>query len=128
MLIYNLKNILLVSAKGQLRWTYDTSWLVIVSVTMRVIQMPAAFTPNTDGINDVFKVKYPFAVQHFHLIIYNRFGSKVFETTDISKGWNGTFRNLEVSTRNAPGSSHKFPRYQFHLSRSKVSFFLFPLF
>ena len=48
--------------------------------------LPNAFTPNGDGINDVFGVKYPFAVKTFLLTIYNRFGEKVFETTEMSKG------------------------------------------
>jgi gliding motility-associated-like protein len=55
--------------------------------------MPNAFTPNNDGVNDVFRVKYPFAVKDFSFIIFNRYGQPVFETSDINKGWDGTFKS-----------------------------------
>ena len=54
--------------------------------------MPNAFSPNNDGLNDVFRVKYPFAVTHFHFLITNSWGQTVFETNDIHKGWNGTLQ------------------------------------
>ncbi|MGN6248359.1 MAG: PKD domain-containing protein [Ginsengibacter sp.] len=53
--------------------------------------MPNAFSPNNDGLNDVFPVKYPFAVTHFHFSVSNRWGQNVFETTDIHEGWDGTW-------------------------------------
>lgn len=56
------------------------------------ILMPTGFTPNGDGLNDLFRVKYPFAVNHFHFIITDRWGEAVFETTDIHRGWDGTFK------------------------------------
>jgi len=50
-----------------------------------------SFTPNGDGRNDVF---LPFKMfvreEGYLLIIYNRWGQKIFETTDISQGWDGT--------------------------------------
>lgn len=58
------------------------------------IMMPSAFTPNSDGLNDVFRVKYPFPVKQFNMDIYDRFGEKVFETNDISKGWDGTWKGV----------------------------------
>lgn len=56
------------------------------------IIMPTGFTPNGDGINDVFRVKYPFPVKDFHLVVYNRWGAKVFETNKINEGWDGSFK------------------------------------
>jgi len=52
--------------------------------------MPNAFSPNNDGLNDVFRVKYPFAVTNFHFLVTNRWGQTVFETTNIHNGWDGT--------------------------------------
>jgi gliding motility-associated-like protein len=41
--------------------------------------------------NDVFKV-YSNVVQSMHLVIFNQWGEKIFETTDISAGWDGTYK------------------------------------
>jgi gliding motility-associated-like protein len=56
---------------------------------------PNAFTPDNNGINDVF-VPVGTDVLTFHMVIYNRWGEKTFETHDLNKGWNGTF-NGKVS-------------------------------
>ncbi|MDB5227413.1 MAG: hypothetical protein JWN78_1606 [Bacteroidota bacterium] len=53
--------------------------------------IPNAFSPNGDGVNDIFKVRYPCELEDFYLIIYDRWGLKVFESHDINIGWNGEF-------------------------------------
>ncbi|RMG92672.1 MAG: gliding motility-associated C-terminal domain-containing protein, partial [Chloroflexi bacterium] len=50
--------------------------------------IPNAFSPNDDGINDVFKI-YGKDLLKARLSIYNRWGEKCFETDDISEGWDG---------------------------------------
>jgi gliding motility-associated-like protein len=52
------------------------------------VWFPAAFTPDEDGVNDLFK-GYGNDVTEYQLIIFNRMGQIVFETNDISKGWDG---------------------------------------
>ncbi len=52
------------------------------------ILMPTAFTPNGDGVNDVFKPE-AFDVDEFSMKIYDRWGNLLFETDDPDKGWNG---------------------------------------
>jgi gliding motility-associated-like protein len=54
--------------------------------------MPTAFTPNGDGNNDVFAPVYS-DITDFGMEIFNRWGEKVFETTDITKGWDGMYKN-----------------------------------
>ena len=54
--------------------------------------LPSAFTPNNDRENDVFRVKYPFETRQFQFTVYNRWGEKIFESTDIRKGWDGHFK------------------------------------
>ena len=58
------------------------------------IYIPSAFTPNNDGRNDLFKPIVFDKTIFYHMIVYNRWGSIVFETVDASKGWNGTLSNL----------------------------------
>ncbi|MCS6820229.1 MAG: DUF2341 domain-containing protein [Chitinophagales bacterium] len=54
------------------------------------IYIPNAFSPNNDGRNDLFKV-YTMAVKLFELKIFNRWGEKVFESTDPELGWDGYY-------------------------------------
>lgn len=59
------------------------------------IFLPNAFTPNDDGENDVLYVRSNF-VSSLELNIYNRWGQKVFTTTDINLGWDGTFNGKQL--------------------------------
>ncbi len=52
--------------------------------------VPNAFSPNGDNNNDVLFVRGDYLINEFSLFIYNYNGEKVFETTDISIGWDGT--------------------------------------
>lgn len=53
------------------------------------IYVPNAFTPNGDGINDVFQPK-GFGITKYELNIFDRWGEKVFSSKAIEEGWNGT--------------------------------------
>lgn len=53
------------------------------------IYFPSGFTPNKDGRNDEFKILTEYPVSNYHLLIYNRWGQKVFDATDPQKGWDG---------------------------------------
>jgi gliding motility-associated-like protein len=55
------------------------------------IYMPAAFTPNGDGLNDIFRVPPQNKNRLIQLTVYNRLGLVIFTTSDKSKGWNGYF-------------------------------------
>lgn len=50
--------------------------------------IPAAFTPNNDGKNDVFKVEGS-EILDFNLVIFDRWGHEIFSSSDITKGWDG---------------------------------------
>jgi gliding motility-associated-like protein len=54
--------------------------------------LPSAFSPNGDGINDIFKIlkTYNFTLEEF--TIFNRWGEMIFSTNDIEVGWDGKFR------------------------------------
>lgn len=58
------------------------------------IFIPNAFTPNHDGMNDLFTA-IGYNVTEFHMSIFNRWGQTIFNTDDISDGWNGTFEGKD---------------------------------
>jgi gliding motility-associated-like protein len=60
------------------------------------LYVPTAFTPNSDGKNDLFKV-IPTGLKSFgFLAVYNRWGQLLFRTTDYNKGWDGNFNGAKV--------------------------------
>ncbi|HXH17877.1 MAG TPA: gliding motility-associated C-terminal domain-containing protein, partial [Chitinophagales bacterium] len=56
------------------------------------ITIPSAFSPNGDGINDIFRVRSE-NITEFSMAIFNRWGEKVFETNNINDGWDGYYKN-----------------------------------
>jgi len=77
----------------------DSDAINITSNCANQIWLPNAFTPEGNGINDVFYVRgNPNNTVIERFVIFNRWGNKVFEASNIlpddkTKGWNGTFRN-----------------------------------
>ena len=59
------------------------------------VYTPSAFSPNNDGSNDVFRVYASGVMKEITLEIYNRWGEVVFETTDITIGWDGTYKGKQ---------------------------------
>jgi gliding motility-associated-like protein len=79
-------------------WLECTNICGKVSDTVNVqlctyIYIPNAFSPNGDGVNDILAPVYYPNVQLISFEIYNRWGELVFQTSDITKGWDGTFNN-----------------------------------
>ncbi|MFN0031700.1 MAG: PKD domain-containing protein, partial [Flavobacteriales bacterium] len=65
------------------------------------VYVPNTFTPNLDGINDVFFVEgADIDNSRFLLQIFNRWGDKVFETKDINTPWTGDIRSGEYYGNN----------------------------
>jgi gliding motility-associated-like protein len=64
------------------------------------VDVPSAFTPNGDGINDIIYVDGWGIKKLNYFRIYNRWGQLLFESTDINVGWNGFFdgvpQNMET--------------------------------
>ncbi len=57
-------------------------------------KLPNAFSPNGDGENDIFYPRGgPFTSIDFS--VYNNWGEKIFNTTDINGGWDGTKNNVD---------------------------------
>jgi len=57
------------------------------------IFFPDAFSPNGDGINDIFEVRAAM-FKTFNMSVLNRWGEVVFHSTDMTKGWDGTIKGM----------------------------------
>ncbi|MBS1566947.1 MAG: PKD domain-containing protein [Bacteroidetes bacterium] len=53
--------------------------------------VPTGFTPDGDGRNDVFRVTLVQAREFHYLRVFNRSGRMIFETTDATRGWDGSW-------------------------------------
>lgn len=56
---------------------------------------PNAFTPNGDGYNEIF-LPQGTGIVEYRLLIFNRWGELLFETTDLTLGWDGTYKDQVV--------------------------------
>ncbi len=79
-------------AKGQGGCDDSICYALVVS-DFALIDVPSAFSPNGDGINDVFYVRGE-GVEKMIFKIYNRWGQLMFQTTDLSVGWDGTYKGV----------------------------------
>jgi gliding motility-associated-like protein len=76
---------------------YDTVRVNVVKNTL--LLLPTAFSPNGDGVNDIFRiVKFLNLKTLVSFNIYNRWGELVFSTDDVNEGWDGTFRSRPQPT------------------------------
>lgn len=68
----------------------------ISNITSAVVethtQIPSAFTPNSNDINSQFKPLFDFSPRDYLMIVVDRGGRKMFETTDPNEGWDGRFQ------------------------------------
>lgn len=56
--------------------------------------IPTAFTPNGDGLNDVFKISKLTFQNLVSFAVYNRWGQEIFVTNNKDKGWDGTYEGV----------------------------------
>lgn len=70
----------------------DTIKTDVVISAVPSIFAPTAFTPDGDGINEIYKPSIIGAAE-YRIYIYNRWGQIVFTTTDPYVGWNGLLNN-----------------------------------
>ncbi|MEO0641036.1 MAG: gliding motility-associated C-terminal domain-containing protein, partial [Bacteroidota bacterium] len=67
-----------------------------------VLYIPNAFTPNGDGLNDIFIPKaFLFGYKDYRLTVWNQWGQLIYSTTDPTEGWDGTFNG-----RDSPGGGY----------------------
>jgi len=90
------------------------------------VWVPNVFTPNGDNVNDVFKVAYK-SIASYRCRIYNQWGKMVYDSTDITQGWDGKIGGRDASigayyyvidAKGTDGKVHK-KRGDINLVRSK---------
>ncbi len=53
------------------------------------VYVPNAFSPDGDGLNDVFRVRVFDKISDFRMSVYNRWGQLIYVNTDVNDGWRG---------------------------------------
>ena len=88
---------------------YIADYKITVTDTIRVnytdctppqypLWIPNSFTPNGDGLNDIFKPKTLAELEEYSMLIFNRWGQLIFESNDINKGWDGKYKGKQVES------------------------------
>lgn len=68
-----------------------------VTISESKLEMPNAFSPNGDGINDIYKAKDGYqSIIEFHAYLFNRWGQKLYEWDDPAGGWDGKYNGKDV--------------------------------
>ena len=60
--------------------------------------IPNVFSPNGDGENEEFKIEYSLLDNIIALHIFDRWGNKLWETDDLTQGWDGRFRGQPMQS------------------------------
>lgn len=69
-----------------------------IAISESKLEVPNAFTPNGDGVNDVFRVKEGYkSIVSFKAMVFDRWGKKLYEWTDPAGGWDGRSAGHAVS-------------------------------
>lgn len=67
--------------------------VLITVIPYVVLDIPTGFSPNGDGMNDVFRIVKYLDIAHLNeFAVFDRWGEKVFSTDNIAEGWDGDFR------------------------------------
>lgn len=66
----------------------------------QAIYFPNSFTPNADGLNDLFKPKIYGGMKAYKLVIFDRYGQKIFETTNQHQAWDGMYKQQPLPAGN----------------------------
>lgn len=70
----------------------DTFYNEIIVKGETTFYIPNAFSPNNDGYNEFF-TGYGIGITHADFKVFDRWGKLMFESSDLNKGWDGTYQN-----------------------------------
>lgn len=77
-------------------FVYNDDITIVVSECICDLFVPNAFTPDGDGLNDVFYVSEYCGLIKYRLWIFNRWGEVMFETNNPTATWDGTYKGQAV--------------------------------
>lgn len=76
---------------------YSMDQPFVIAISESKLEFPNAFTPNGDGVNDVFQAKEGYqSIVSFHAAVFNRWGKKLYEWDDLAGGWDGKSGSSDV--------------------------------
>ena len=86
------------TANSEIFWEYgaDTYEPFRITVAESSLEVPNAFSPNGDGINDYFNVYNVKSIVSFSAAIFNRWGQKLYSWGLDDEGWDGTYNGKPV--------------------------------
>ena len=115
-----LTHVSLEGCKNQYFYEYDQSWDAsgiyydtvqsqygcdsIVEINFQlldcecILYLPNAFTPNGDGVNEIFIPQGFCDLTSYEMYIYSKNNIQIFYSEDLNKGWDGTFKGIPVPT------------------------------
>jgi gliding motility-associated-like protein len=74
---------------------YDSVTVNITGDNKSGYFMPSAFTPNNDGKNDCYRIRYWGVIEELDFSIYNRWGERIFHTSNPTDCWDGTYKGVK---------------------------------
>ena len=90
-----------VTASGAVAQNYTFTYIpgiLTVTAPYYEIIIPNTFTPNGDGINDLWDIKYLNLYPKCTVNVYTRYGEKVYSSVGYGVSWDGTFKGAQLPT------------------------------
>ncbi|HOZ52609.1 MAG TPA: gliding motility-associated C-terminal domain-containing protein, partial [Chitinophagaceae bacterium] len=81
-----------------------------------VVNLPNAFSPNGDGVNDIYRIIKFGYITLVSFEIYNRWGNRVFSTSTENNGWDGKYQGEYADL----GTYYYLLRYKCHLKNETI--------
>ncbi len=85
----------IIDSSGCTKSASVTIYVLSMKCDNDLIFVPNIFTPNADGQNDVLYVRSN-SIAELYFAVYNRWGELVFETKEITEGWDGMYKGMKV--------------------------------
>jgi gliding motility-associated-like protein len=60
--------------------------------------IPNSFTPNGDGLNDIFRIETLDVLLEYSMLIFNRWGQMIYESNEVTKGWDGKYKGKQLES------------------------------